>query len=152
MLQISNSDTVQVLSRKDQKQYWNRPDENYGYVTVDQFCEKFKAHQAGQSLTEELSKPYDKSKCPKNSLSFSIYSLSKWELLKACVAREVLLMKRNSFIYIFKAVQVDPYTFFHSVFLAVMKLMDKMIDYLFIAARDSCDDYRNCVSTYAYGC
>nr|CAD1816846.1 unnamed protein product [Ananas comosus var. bracteatus] len=141
----------EVLSRKDQKQYWNRPDENYGYVTVDQFCEKFKAHQAGQSLTEELSKPYDKSKCPKNSLSFSIYSLSKWELLKACVAREVLLMKRNSFIYIFKAVQVDPYTFFHSVFLAVMKLMDKMIDYLFIAARDSCDDYRNCVSTYAYG-
>ncbi|XP_020101536.1 ABC transporter G family member 41-like [Ananas comosus] len=96
----------EVLSRKDQKQYWNRPDENYGYVTVDQFCEKFKGHQAGQSLTEELSKPYDKSKCPKNSLSFSIYSLSKWELLKACVAREVLLMKRNSFIYIFKAVQL----------------------------------------------
>lgn len=98
---------VQVLSKKDQQQYWSRTEERYSFVTVDQFCDKFKASQSGQNLTEELSKPYDKSKGHKNALSFSIYSLSKWDLLKACFARELLLMKRNAFLYITKAVQVS---------------------------------------------
>lgn len=97
---------VQVLSKKDQQQYWSRTEERYSFVTVDQFCDKFKASQSGQNLTEELSKPYDKSKGHKNALSFSIYSLSKWDLLKACFARELLLMKRNAFLYITKAVQL----------------------------------------------
>jgi hypothetical protein len=63
--------------------------------------------QIGQNLDGEISKPYDKSKGHKNALSYSIYSLSKWELLKACFARELLLMKRNAFIYITKIVQVS---------------------------------------------
>ncbi|KQJ92711.1 ABC transporter G family member 41 isoform X2 [Brachypodium distachyon] len=96
----------EVLSKKDQQQYWSRTEERYSFVTVDQFCDKFKASQSGQNLTEELSKPYDKSKGHKNALSFSIYSLSKWDLLKACFARELLLMKRNAFLYITKAVQL----------------------------------------------
>lgn len=65
------------------------------------------AYQVGQSLKEELSKPYDKTQCHEHALSFNRYSLSKRELLKACIAREFLLMKRNSFIYIFKTTQVD---------------------------------------------
>lgn len=32
--------------------------------------------------------------------------MSNWELFKACFAREWLLMKRNSFVYIFKTVQI----------------------------------------------
>ncbi|KAG1326103.1 Pleiotropic drug resistance protein 3 [Cocos nucifera] len=96
----------EVLSRKDQEQYWSRQDECYRYVSVDQFVEKFKTHHIGQNLDEELSKPYDKSQCHKNALSFNTYSLSKWELLKACTARELLLMKRNWFIYIFKTIQL----------------------------------------------
>nr|XP_029118044.1 pleiotropic drug resistance protein 3 [Elaeis guineensis] len=96
----------EVLSRNDQEQYWSRQDECYRYVSVDQFVEKFKTHHIGQSLDEELSKPYDKSQCHKNALSFNTYSLSTWELLKACTARELLLMKRNSFIYIFKTIQL----------------------------------------------
>lgn len=98
---------VQVLSKKDQQQYWNRSEETYKFVTVDHFCEKFKASQDGQNFAEELSVPYDKSKGHKNALSFNIYSLSKWDLLKACFAREILLMRRNAFIYITKAVQVN---------------------------------------------
>lgn len=97
---------IQVLSRKDQEQYWSRQDEYYRYVSVDQFIEKFKKHHIGHSLDEEISKPYDKSRCHKNALSFNNYSLSKWELLKACTARELLLMKRNSYIYIFRTIQV----------------------------------------------
>jgi hypothetical protein len=57
-------------------------------------------------LDDELSKPYDKSQSHKSSLSYSKYSLGKLDLFKACMKREILLMKRNSFIYIFKTVQV----------------------------------------------
>ncbi|VAI30388.1 unnamed protein product [Triticum turgidum subsp. durum] len=96
----------EVLSKKDQQQYWSRTEEGYNFVTVDQFCDKFKASQSGQNLAAELSKPYDESKGHNNALSFSIYSLSKWDLLKACFARELLLMKRNAFIYIAKTIQL----------------------------------------------
>uniref|UniRef100_M8CQH4 Pleiotropic drug resistance protein 3 n=1 Tax=Aegilops tauschii TaxID=37682 RepID=M8CQH4_AEGTA len=96
----------EVLSKKDQQQYWSRTEEGYNFVTIDQFCDKFKASQSGQNLAGELSKPYDESKGDNNALSFSIYSLSKWDLLKACFARELLLMKRNAFIYIAKTIQL----------------------------------------------
>ncbi|XP_010914761.1 ABC transporter G family member 41 [Elaeis guineensis] len=96
----------EVLSRKDQEQYWFHLDKSYNYVSVDQFTQKFKAYHIGQSLHEELSKPYGNSQCHKNALAFSTYSLSKWELFKACMARELLLMKRNSFVYIFKTTQL----------------------------------------------
>ncbi|KAM0834135.1 hypothetical protein ACQ4PT_063809 [Festuca glaucescens] len=96
----------EVLSKKDQQQYWSRTKERYNFVTVDQFCNKFKASPSGQNLAEELLKPYDKSKGHKDALSFSIYSLSKLDLLKACFARELLLMKRNAFLYITKTIQL----------------------------------------------
>ncbi|XP_047051186.1 ABC transporter G family member 41-like [Lolium rigidum] len=95
----------EVLSKKDQHQYWSS-EEKYKFFTVEQFCDKFKASQSGQNLAEELSMPCDESKGHKNALSFSIYSLSKWDLLKACFARELLLMKRNSFLYISKTIQL----------------------------------------------
>lgn len=94
------------MSRKDQEQYWYRAQENYAYVSVDQFCQQFKAFHIGIKLDEELLKPYDKSQCHKHALSFSQYSLPKWELFRACMARELLLMKRNSFVYVFKTTQV----------------------------------------------
>ncbi|KAM0834129.1 hypothetical protein ACQ4PT_063808 [Festuca glaucescens] len=96
----------EVLSKKDQQQYWSRTEERYNFVTVDQFCDKFKASPSGQNLVEELLKPYDKSKGHKDALSFNIYSLSKMDLLKACFARELLLMKRNAFLHITKTIQI----------------------------------------------
>jgi hypothetical protein len=94
------------LSRKDQQQYWSCR-ETYNFVSIDQFCDKFRVSQIGQNLAREISTPYDISEGHKNSLSYNIYSLSKWELLKACFARELLLMKRNAFIYITKTLQVN---------------------------------------------
>ncbi|XP_059632028.1 pleiotropic drug resistance protein 3-like [Cornus florida] len=96
----------EVISKKDQAQYWSRTDIPYSYISVDQFCEMFKKSHLGEKLDAELSRPYNKSQCPKNALSFSTYSLSKWELFKACMAREFLLMKRNSFVYVFKTAQL----------------------------------------------
>ncbi|XP_034574769.1 ABC transporter G family member 41 isoform X3 [Setaria viridis] len=96
----------EVLSRKDQQQYWSRHTETYNFVTADQFCDKFRVSQIGQNLAGEISTPYEKSEGHKNALSYSIYSLSKLELLKACFARELLLMKRNAFIHITKTLQL----------------------------------------------
>nr|XP_019709656.2 pleiotropic drug resistance protein 3-like [Elaeis guineensis] len=96
----------EVLSRKDQEQYWFNPRGPYTYVSADQFSEKFKAHHIGQNLNKELAKPCDRSQSLKNALSFNTYSLSKWELFKACMARELLLMKRNSFVYLFNTTKL----------------------------------------------
>ena len=97
---------VQVISRKDQAQYWFHKEQSYSYVSVDQFIKRFNECHIGQNLDEELSKPFHKSQSHKNALCFKSYSLSKWELFKACSMRELLLMKRNSFTYVFKSVQV----------------------------------------------
>ncbi|KAG5229491.1 pleiotropic drug resistance protein [Salix suchowensis] len=96
----------EVISRKDQGQYWFLTEQPYSYVSADQFGKKFKESQVGKNLEEEISKPFDKSKNQKGALSLTKYSLTKWELFKACSVREFLLMKRNSFIYIFKTTQL----------------------------------------------
>ncbi|XP_057870079.1 ABC transporter G family member 36 isoform X2 [Cryptomeria japonica] len=96
----------EVTSRKDQEQYWTADREQYQYVTVKQFTEKFNQFYMGKNLVEELSIPYDKTSCHKAALSFNKYSISKFELLKVCFDREWLLMKRNSFLYVFMFVQM----------------------------------------------
>ncbi|XP_031274859.1 pleiotropic drug resistance protein 3-like [Pistacia vera] len=96
----------EVISRKDQAQYWYRIKDPYNYVSVDMFCRKFKESSLGKKLDEDLSVPFNKSESHKVALSFDMYSISKWQLFKACMSREFLLMKRNSFIYVFKTVQI----------------------------------------------
>ncbi|KAJ1403026.1 P-loop containing nucleoside triphosphate hydrolase [Sesbania bispinosa] len=96
----------EVISKKDQRQYWYRTDIPYRYISVDEFSQIFKTSYWGRMLAAELSHPYDKSQSQKSALSFSKYSLGKMELFKACMKREILLMKRNSFIYVFKTVQL----------------------------------------------
>ncbi|KAK7293629.1 hypothetical protein RJT34_16500 [Clitoria ternatea] len=96
----------EVTSRKDQWQYWARKDEPYNFVTVKDFAEAFQSFHIGKQLGDELANPYDKSKCHPNALTTTKYGVNKKELLKACASREFLLMKRNSFVYIFKASQL----------------------------------------------
>ncbi|KAK2371474.1 pleiotropic drug resistance protein [Trifolium repens] len=57
-------------------------------------------------LAEELSVPFDKTKSHPAALTTKEYGLNKTELLKANFSREYLLMKRNSFVYIFKLSQL----------------------------------------------
>ncbi|GMJ09284.1 polar auxin transport inhibitor sensitive 1, PLEIOTROPIC DRUG RESISTANCE 9 [Hibiscus trionum] len=96
----------EVLSKKDQGQYWYREDQPHSFVSVDNFIVAFKKFHTAEKLNEELCTPFKKSESHKNALSFNIYSLGKWELLKACMAREWLLMKRNSFVHVFKSSQL----------------------------------------------
>ncbi|CAL9063878.1 ABC transporter G family member 36-like isoform X2 [Musa acuminata AAA Group] len=96
----------EVTSRKDQQQYWTRHDEPYRYVPVREFADAFQSFHVGRAIGDELSVPYDKSKSHPAALTTSRYGVSKKELLKANIDRELLLMKRNSFVYIFKATQL----------------------------------------------
>ncbi|XVF41711.1 hypothetical protein PTKIN_Ptkin01aG0301900 [Pterospermum kingtungense] len=96
----------EVISKKDQAQYWHSTEVPYSYFTVDMFARKFKESSLGKKLDKDLSMPYDESENHKNALSFSKYSLSKWELFRACMSKEFLLMKRNSFVYVFKTSQL----------------------------------------------
>ncbi|KAF5456683.1 hypothetical protein F2P56_026134 [Juglans regia] len=92
----------EVTSRKDQEQYWARKDEPYSFVTVKDFAKAFRSFHIGCKLDDELATPFNKSKGHPAVLTANKYGVSKKELLRACVWREFLLMKRNSFVYIFK--------------------------------------------------
>ncbi|XP_027162642.1 pleiotropic drug resistance protein 3-like isoform X1 [Coffea eugenioides] len=96
----------EVISRKDQAQYWYRDSATYIYNSVDLLSRKFKESVYGKKLSEEVSGVFSKSKSQNDAISFTKFSIPKWTLFRACMSREYLLMKRNSFIYIFKSVQL----------------------------------------------
>lgn len=50
---------LQVTSRKDQQQYWARPEEPYRFVPVREFTEAFQSFHVGDKLRKELSIPFD---------------------------------------------------------------------------------------------
>lgn len=96
-----------MTSKKDQVQYWMNKEEPYSYVSVREFSEAFQSFHVGRRLGDELSVPFPKEKSHPSALTRDRYGVSKKMLLKACVDREFLLMKRNSFVYIFKLTQVS---------------------------------------------
>ncbi|KAK1422456.1 hypothetical protein QVD17_25588 [Tagetes erecta] len=96
----------EVTSKKDQEQYWMRRDSPYRFVTAKEFAEAFQSFHVGRKLANDISTPYEKSKSHPAALTTEKYGLDSKELLKACTDREILLMKRNSFVYIFKLFQL----------------------------------------------
>ncbi|XP_073129423.1 pleiotropic drug resistance protein 1-like [Henckelia pumila] len=96
----------EVTSRKDQEQYWARRDEPYSYVSIKEFSEAFQSFHVGQKIGDELAVPFYKSKSHSAALTTRKYGLSKIGVLRACIAREYLLMKRNSAVYIFRMMQL----------------------------------------------
>ncbi|RDX62108.1 ABC transporter G family member 39, partial [Mucuna pruriens] len=96
----------EVTSKKDQQQYWFRRDEPYRYVSVPEFAESFHSFYIGERHATELKVPYDKSQTHRAALVKDKYGISNWELLKACFAREWLLMKRDLFVYVYRIVQL----------------------------------------------
>ncbi|KAK6138442.1 hypothetical protein DH2020_027817 [Rehmannia glutinosa] len=96
----------EVTSIKDQEQYWFKKDQPYHYISVEEFSQLFYSFHTGQQLMTELRVPYDKSRTHPAALVKDKYGISNWELFRACFSREWLLMKRASFIYIFKTTQI----------------------------------------------
>ncbi|CAN4106572.1 unnamed protein product [Withania somnifera] len=97
---------VEVTSKKDQKQYWFRNSRPYVYISVPEFAESFNSFKIGEQIIVELAIPYDKFSVHRAALVKNKYGISNWELFKACFSREWLLMKRSSFLYIFKTSQI----------------------------------------------
>ncbi|KAL8043070.1 hypothetical protein ABFX02_09G094400 [Erythranthe guttata] len=96
----------EVTSEKDQQQYWSDRYKPYRYITAGDFAEAFKSFEIAQKLITELAEPFDKSKSHPAALVSGKYGVSKMELLKACASREILLMKRNIFIYISRIIRL----------------------------------------------
>ncbi|XP_027181512.1 pleiotropic drug resistance protein 1-like isoform X2 [Coffea eugenioides] len=91
----------EVTSKKDQEQYWAERDEPYSFVSAKKLAEAFQSFHVGMKLGDELDIPFDKSKSHPAALSTKKYGISKMQLFKACMSREFLLMRRNSFVYAF---------------------------------------------------
>ncbi|KAL3369578.1 hypothetical protein AABB24_010094 [Solanum stoloniferum] len=96
----------EVTSLKDQEQYWFRENQPYRFITVAEFAEHFSNFRVGRDLLDELEAAYDKSKAHPAALVTEKYGISNMELFKACLSREWLLIKRNSFLYMFKTFQI----------------------------------------------
>ncbi|KAI3971816.1 hypothetical protein MKW92_043715 [Papaver armeniacum] len=96
----------EVTSRKDQENYWADKSKPYRYISVTEFANKFNDFHVGKDLRNELSNPFNKNNSHKSALVFTKYSLPKVQLLKANFAKEWLLIKRNSFVYIFRFCQI----------------------------------------------
>ncbi|XP_071742297.1 ABC transporter G family member 32 [Rutidosis leptorrhynchoides] len=96
----------EVVSEKDQEQYWSVPDRSYRYISVKKFAEAFRSYRVGKNLVEELNIPFDKQYNHPAALSTSRYGVKIGELLRTSFNWQLLLMQRNSFIYVFKFIQL----------------------------------------------
>ncbi|GLJ26511.1 hypothetical protein SUGI_0512680 [Cryptomeria japonica] len=96
----------EVTSPMDQEQYWANRGRAYRYVPVKEFADAFQSFHVGAKMNVELSVPYDKTKSHPAALTKHKYGVSKMELFRACLDREILLMKRGAFVHIFKSAQI----------------------------------------------
>ncbi|XP_044471916.1 ABC transporter G family member 32-like isoform X2 [Mangifera indica] len=96
----------EVTSKKDQEQYWSNSFQPYRHIPPEKFAEAFCLYQIGENLSAELAVPFDRRYNHPAALSTSQYGEKKSELLKTSFNWQLLLMKRNSFIYVFKFVQL----------------------------------------------
>ena len=113
-------------------QYWVRGDQPYRFVTANEFAEAYQSFHVGMKLGDELGTPFEKTKSHPTALTTRKYGVGKRELLKACISKEYLLMKRNSFVYIFKFMQVRT-----NVKSCTTIIMVYMTNFFFLSATSS---------------
>ncbi|XP_020575756.1 pleiotropic drug resistance protein 3-like [Phalaenopsis equestris] len=115
----------EVISEKDQEQYWHQKEMAYSFITADEFSMKFKSSNIGMELQEQLAKKHQNHDSDTKFATFSTRSTKKWELLGTCMARELLIMKRNSFVHMFKTAQLIILAFITiTVFLRTQMTVD----------------------------
>ncbi|KAK9690326.1 hypothetical protein RND81_09G120100 [Saponaria officinalis] len=96
----------EVTSKNDQEQYWAYRNIPYHFITSKEFAEGFWSFHVGRKLAQELEVPFDRSKNHPAALTKEKYGVSTMDCLKVSFDRELLLMKRQSFVYIFKLIQI----------------------------------------------
>ncbi|KAJ1295672.1 hypothetical protein BS78_01G240500 [Paspalum vaginatum] len=95
----------EVTSRKDQVQYWSDMSKQYSFISASTMASAFKQSQHGLSLDSILLDSYDGPNSP-HALARSKFAVSKLSLVRACFARELILISRNRFLYTFRTCQV----------------------------------------------
>ncbi|KAI5669436.1 hypothetical protein M9H77_19289 [Catharanthus roseus] len=95
----------EVISEKDQGQYWML-NSQYRYVPVRNFIEGYQSFGAGKLLAKELSVPFDRRYNHPAALSRNTYGVKRTDLLKISFFWQMLLLKRNSFVFVFKFMQL----------------------------------------------
>lgn len=113
---------LQVISKKDQEQYWADKSKPYTYVSVSQFTEHFKQFHVGQQLENKLLVPYNKAESKKSALIFKKYLVPIRGLFKASFDKELLLIKQTAVVYIAKTLQIS----FMAIIGATMFLRTRM--------------------------
>ncbi|XP_027337469.1 ABC transporter G family member 31-like [Abrus precatorius] len=96
----------EVTSKKDQPQYWADSSKPYKFISVPEIAEAFKNSKFGKSVESMQTAPFDKSKSHPTALPKTRFAVAKWDLFKACMCRELTLVNRNRFLYIFRTCQV----------------------------------------------
>ncbi|KAF6262509.1 ATP-binding cassette transporter [Scenedesmus sp. NREL 46B-D3] len=96
----------EVTSRRDQQQYWSRDPAQYAFVPVAAFHAAYEASPQGKAMRGALAAPAPQQPPGLDPLVRDRYALSGLSLFKASLRRDWTLVQRNSFIYIFKTVQV----------------------------------------------
>ncbi|CAL5000751.1 unnamed protein product [Urochloa decumbens] len=94
----------EVTSKMDQKQYWAGDQNKYQYHSIEKFAEAFRMSYLPQ-LEEKLCSSDNTGKNKEVKVNAS-RQISRWNIFKACFSREVLLLKRNSPVHIFKTIQI----------------------------------------------
>ncbi|MCO5572637.1 hypothetical protein L7F22_026395 [Adiantum nelumboides] len=95
----------EVLSQKDQAQYWHNKEEPYHYVKAEEFSQRYTYFHVGQSIQRLMFIKFNKLRSHKESISYKD-SVGKLKILQTCFSREILLMKRNAFLFVFKTGQI----------------------------------------------
>ncbi|KAG8091552.1 hypothetical protein GUJ93_ZPchr0012g20034 [Zizania palustris] len=97
----------EVTSRKDQAQYWSDQSKQHIFISTSTMAAEFKESQYGRNLESSLNNSYvNKDKDYPQALAKSKFAVSKYRLVKACFAREIILISRHRFLYIFRTCQV----------------------------------------------
>jgi hypothetical protein len=92
---------------KDQQHYWLHDSATYRYFTAEQLSQAFHEFHEGQAIAKFLEVPFEKNQSSLAALAISKYGLSKRDLVKAVSTREILLMRRNSSLYLINIANVS---------------------------------------------
>ncbi|XP_020691517.1 ABC transporter G family member 45 isoform X1 [Dendrobium catenatum] len=96
----------EVTSKMDQEQYWKDNQREYQYVSVEKFAESFCCYYLDQHLEDKQHIIGGYTKSVRTIATSENYRISNWKVFKACFSREVLLLKMNSPVHIFKSIQI----------------------------------------------
>ena len=78
----------------------------YQNHTIENFVNCFKAYDLPQSLEDKQCKNYDIEQGKEEFQAYNTPGISKRNVFRACLSREVLLFKRNCPVHMFKAIQL----------------------------------------------